>query len=225
MADKNKTIGESFGCLVGVLGVFAGLALICAMCYGIYWLITPTDYIGKIDSALEENNFSKANTVLREMKDDNRYKPNLFGDAEYPVYLETYNKVIQAEITYLINENDQQSSDRLISLINEYPLDSSPATGTTHDSDIIESNDKYNAEVGKYNAYCNQILSRAISTGNKYLAEAIINNFKPTLNRTKVDTHFFGNDEYDYQYVWTDKENARIILKDAISEGKFEEGF
>ena len=142
-------------------------------------------------------------------------------DNEYAVYEATFNKVIQAEISYLVNEGDQQGSDRLIALINEYPIVSTPAIGTTHDSDIIEGNDKYNAEVGKFNDYCNQILSRAISTKNQYLAEAIVNNFKPTLERKKVDTHFLGNDEYDYQYVETDKEKAKKILKEAIKEGKF----
>jgi len=138
-------------------------------------------------------------------------------------YFSEYNKVVQAEITYLVNEKDQQASDRLIGLINEYPIDSNPAIGTTHDSDIIEGNDEYNAEVGKFNDYCNQILSRAISSNNQYLAEAIINIFKPTLNRTKVDTHLLGSDEYDYQYVETDKERAKVILKEAIIEGKFKE--
>lgn len=217
---KNSN-SEFWGCF----GALIGLVVFGAFCYGIYWLITPTDYVGKIDSAIEKRDFSKANSLLRDMKEDNRYKPNFLTDAEYPVYLATYNNVIQAEITYLVNENDQQSSDRLIGLINEYPINSKPAVGTTHDSDIIEGNDNYNAEVGKFNDYCNQILSRAISTGNQYLAEAIVNTFKPTLERKKVDTHLLGNDEYDYQYVETDKEKAQNKLKDAIKEKKFTKDF
>jgi hypothetical protein len=205
----------------GCFGALIGLVIVGAMGYGLYWLITPTDYVGKIESAIEKRDFSKANSLLRDMKEDNRYKPNFLTDAEYPVYLATYNKVIQAEITFLINENDQQSSDRLIGLIIEYPINSNPATGTTHDSDIIEGNDNYNAEVGKFNDYCNQILSRAINTGNQYLADAIINTYKPTLARKKVDTHLFGSDEYDYQYVETDKEKAKTILKEAIKDKKF----
>lgn len=218
--EKNSN-SDFWGCFGGLIGLVVFGAFCGAFCYGIYWLITPTDFVGKIDSAIENRDFSKAHSLLRDMKEDNRYKPNFLTDAEYPVYLATYNNVIQAEITYLVNENDQQSSDRLIGLINEYPINSKPAVGTTHDSDIIEGNDNYNAEVGKFNDYCNQILSRAISTGNQYLAEAIVNTFKPILARKKVDTHFFGSDEYDYQYVETDKEKAKKILKEAIKNKMF----
>ena len=205
----------------GYCGCLVGLVMFCAMCYGIYYWLKPTDYVSEIEEALVEKDFQHAHQLLRGMKDDNRYKKNLLFDNEYAVYEATFNKVIQAEISYLVNEGDQQGSDRLVALINEYPIVSNPAIGTTHDSDIIEGNDKYNAEVGKFNDYCNQILSRAISTKNQYLAEAIVNNFKPTLERKKVDTHFFGNDEYDYQFVETDKEKAKTILKEAIKEGNF----
>jgi hypothetical protein len=205
----------------GYCGCLVGLVVFCAMCYGVYYWLKPIDYVEEIESAIVEKDFQRANKLLRGMKDDNRYKKNLLFDNEYAVYEATFNKVVQAEISYLVNEGDQQGSDRLIALINEYPIVSNPAIGTTHDSDIIEGNDKYNAEVGKFNDYCNQILSRAISTKNQYLAESIVNNFKPTLERKKVDTHFIGNDEYDYQYVETDKEKAKKILKEAIKEGKF----
>ena len=208
----------------GYCGCLVGLVVFCAMCYGIYCWLKPTDYVKEIESAIVEKDYQRANQLLREMKDNPIYQKDesIFKHkTDYPVYVECVNKVIQAEISYLINEGDQQSSDRLIALINEYPIESNPAIGTTHDSDIIEGNDKYNAEVGQFNDYCNQILSRAISTKNQYLAEAIVNNFKPTLERKKVDTHFIGNDEYDYQYVETDKEKAKKILKEAIKEGKF----
>jgi hypothetical protein len=222
MAKNSDTSGESIGCFGTALATALVAALLAAFFYGAYCWLTPTDYVEEIESALIENDYQRANKLLREMKEDNRYKKNFLTDAEYPVYVATFNKVIQAEISYLINENDRQASDRLIGFINEYPIDSNPAIGTTHDSDIIEGNDNYNAEVGKFNDYCNQILSRAISTGNQYLAEAIINNFKPTLERKKVDTHLLGNDEYDYQYVESDKDRAKKLLKDAIREGKFD---
>ena len=198
-----------------------GIVFFGAICYGIYYWLKPTDYVKEIEEAIIEKDFQQANQLLRDMKVEARYQKNFWDDGGYPIYVESYNKVFQAEISYLVYEGDQQSSDRLIALINEYPIASNPAIGTTHDSDIIEGNDKYNAEVGKFNDYCNQILSRAISTKNQYLAEAIVNNFKPTLERKKVDTHFWGNDEYDYQYVETDKEKAKKTLEEAIKEGKF----
>jgi len=206
----------------GCFGALIGLVILGAICYGIYCWLKPIDYVEEIEEALIEKDFQRADQLLRDMKDDNRFQENWWLDNKgYNIYLSTFNKVIQAEISYLVNERDQQGSDRLVALINEYPIYSNPAIGTTHDSDIIEGNDKYNAEVGKFNDYCNQILSRAISTKNQYLAEAIVNTFKPTLERKKVDTHLFGSDEYDYQYVETDKEKAKKILKEAIKEGKF----
>lgn len=220
MEKNNKSVSVSWDFVVSLIFIlFMG-----GCCYGCYRWLKPTDYVSEIEEALVEKDFQQANKLLREMKDNPIYQKDesIFNHkTDYPVYVECVNKVIQAEISFLINEGDQQSSDRLVALINEYPIESNPAIGTTHDSDIIEGNDKYNAEIGKFNDYCNQILSRAISTKNQYLAEAIINNFKPTLERKKVDTHFFGNDEYDYQYVETDKEKAKTILKEAIKEGNF----
>ena len=209
----------------GCFGALIGLVFFGAICYGIYYWLKPTDYVEEIEEALVEKDFQQANQLLREMKNNPIFQKDesIFNHkTDYPVYVECVNKVIQAEISFLINEGDQQSSDRLVSLINEYPIESNPAIGTTHDSDIIEGNDKYNSEIGKFNDYCYQILSRAISTKNQYLAEAIVNTFKPTLERKKVDTHFFGSDEYDYQYVETDKEKAKKLLKEAIKERKFE---
>lgn len=178
------------------------------------------DYEKEIDKAIEKHDFQSAHDLLREFM---KYPGAIWErDEVRKVHFSAFNKILQAEISYLVNEKDQQSADRLIGLINEYPFESNPAIGTTHDSDIIEGNDKYNAEVGKFNDYCNQILSRAISTKNQYLAEAIVNTFKPSLTRTKVDTHLFGSDEYDYQYVETEKEKAQKILKEAIKENKFD---
>jgi len=206
----------------GCWGVFSIIPILIFVGIG-YWIYIEWyyDYPSHIETAIEESNFQRANKLLNEMKRDNRYKKNWLSDAQYPVYVETFNKVLQAEISYLVNEGDQQGSDRLIALINEYPIESNPTVGTTHDSSIIEGNDLYNSEVGKYNGYCHQVLSRAISSGNQYLAEAIINSFKPTLNRTKVDTHLLGSDEYDYQYIETEKDRAKELLKEAIKEGKF----
>lgn len=225
MGKKNKK--STFGDIVGsILLILLVISFIGACGYGGYriyrWLIPP-DYVAEIESAIAKNDFQQANQLLREMTDNAYYQKSIFGEGGgYRMYVESCNKVFQAEISYLLNEGDQQSSDRLISLLNEHSIISNPAIGATHDSDIIEGNDKYNAEVGKFNNYCNQILSRAISAKNKYLAEAIVNNFKPTLERKKIDTHFLGNDEYDYQYVETDKEKAKKILKEAIKEGKFD---
>ena len=227
MGNKNKT--SEFWDFVGSILILLFIGACFYGCYKVYRWIIPPDYVKEIEEALVEKDFQQANQLLREMKDNSYYQKSntILGEVEgggYPIYVENYNKVFQAEISYLVNDGDQQSSDRLIALVNEYPIESNPAIGTTHDSDIIEGNDKYNAEVGKFNDYCNQILSRAISTKNQYLAEAIVNNFKPTLERKKVDTHFIGNDEYNYQYVYTDKDKANQILKEAILKGSFKSG-
>ena len=216
MKNSNKSVSVDWDAVVSLIF----LLFLGGCCYGCYRWLNPT-YVEDIEEALIEKDFQQANQLLRDMKDDSRYFGIWANPEGYNIYITNYNKVIQAEISYLVNEGDQQASDRLIAMINEYPINSNPAIGTTHDSDIIEANDRYNAEVGKFNDYCNQILSRAISTKNQYLAEAIVNTFKPTLERKKVDTHFFGNDEYDYQYVDTDKDKAKQILKDAIIDGKF----
>ena len=81
----------------------------------------------------------------------------------------------------------------------------------------------YNAKVGKFNGYCEQILQRAINTRNRYLAESIIMIFKPILGRVKVDTHFLGEDEYEYYYDDSPRERAQMLFDQAFpDESTFE---
>ena len=103
----------------GYCGCLVGLVMFCAMCYGIYYWLKPTDYVSEIEKALVEKDFQQANQLLREMKDNPIYQKDesIFNHkTDYPIYVECVNKVIQAEISFLINEGDQQSSDRLIGL-------------------------------------------------------------------------------------------------------------
>lgn len=185
----------------------------------------PKDYPKAITKAVEKQDFEKANKLLGEMKNDSRYIDTWYSSSGYEQYLTSYNQMLQAEIAYLINEHDKQSSDRLISRINEFPILAQPSIGVTQSNDVVKANEEYNAEVGKFNSICNTVLARAIDTNNRYLAEAICNTFKPVLYRTTVKEHLLHNDEYYYEYVDVDRQQAREILKQAIEDGRFHEEY
>ena len=47
----------------GCFGALIGLVIVGAMGYGLYWLITPTDYVGKIESAIEKIPLKQQNQI------------------------------------------------------------------------------------------------------------------------------------------------------------------
>ena len=66
---ENKGDDQDVGCFVCLVG----LVMFCAMCYGIYYWLKPTDYVKEIEEALVEKDFQQANQLLREMKDHNLF--------------------------------------------------------------------------------------------------------------------------------------------------------
>lgn len=190
-----------------------------------------TDYKGKIDAALAKKDFEKAHEVLDKMKADQLYQEkdlswlnntdekNGYGVATYRKYA---NKILQSEINYLIYQSDSQAADRLIALLSEYAEVGFPITGVTNSADVIEKNEQYAAQVGRFNGICDDVLSRAISNGNYYLAERVIRCYRPTLTRETVQSHFIEKDEYEYRFVETDRDRAEQRLKEAIAKGRFD---
>ncbi len=217
--NDNSSCASYIGCFISLIITFLMIGGVGYCTYKEHYY----DYPAEIADAINDHDFERAHELLVEMKDNHRYQSHWFNNEGYETYLATYNKLMQAEISYLVNEKDQSSADRLISFISEYPILAEPSIGPTHNHDIIKNNDVYNAKVGKFNGYCEQILQRAINTRNRYLAESIIMIFKPILGRVKVDTHFLGEDEYEYYYDDSPRERAQMLFDQAFpDESTFE---
>ena len=132
-----------------------------------------------------------------------------------------YAKVFNAEVTYLLNDNTIEASDRIIQLIADYGFYGSPVIGVTKVKKIIKNNEEYMLEAAKYNQMLDGVLNRAISVRNQYLAVKVLEMYKPTLTKTLYDTHTFSSDEYDFEFSDEPKERAKERYNRAVKEKKF----
>lgn len=183
------------------------------------------DYTVAIDKALSRNDFEEAERLLAKMsqneKDQDRGSIFLL-DIHESNYSKACQKVMKSQITYLINQGDETSADRIVNILLNIHTEESPVLGISDSSSAENRNEWYNKEAGKFNAYCDEILNTAISRGNKYLAEKIVSVYKPTVIRSVAESHFFGSDEYLYEYSEDVKNAAKSKLYDAVVHGSFE---
>lgn len=223
--DKNdSTAGKekNDGCgiiLIACLFLFGGLAL---MGYSIYKYFIY-DYTEAIEEAIVKHDFEEAHELLFEMSQlssETKVIDYKTGVSKYSI---ASDNVLKAEITFLMNSRDKESSDRLISLIADLPIEASPSVGTTDESSTQSKNEAYSVYVGKFNARCDDILNSAISTGNRYLAERILTMYKPTLKRELEESNFFSADVYKYSYSNEMQIAARNRFEDAVRSGIFKD--
>lgn len=122
----------------------------------------------------------------------------------------------------MMNDNSVNSSDRIISLVADYGSYGTPVVGVTNVKKVIKNNETYMMEVSKYNQMLDGVLSRAISMHNQYLAEKLLNMYKPTLRKSLSESHLFSKDEYNFEYSNEPQEKAEEIYRNAVEEKKFE---
>ena len=176
------------------------IAILIGRC-SVYKYINSCDRIeNKIDNAIYNKDFE----FYRKGKD-------------YPIY---HAKLFNAEVSYLLNDNSIVASDRIVQLIMDYGFYGSPVVGVTRGS-ITRNNDEYMLEAAKYNQMLDGVLNRAIAVRNQYLAEKLLEMYKPTLTKTLHDTHTFSSDEYNFEYSDEPKERAKENYNKAVKEKKF----
>lgn len=214
--DKEEKKGENNGCLfiIAFVLTFGGCG---GACYTSYKYLT-FDYTESIEEALEELDFEKAHELLFDMSHSNVETNDFWGKSRYSLTLE---KVIKSETSYLINQNTQEASDRLIALIGNLPIEANPTTGITTEKDTQEQNEEYVIYVGKFNGLCDDILFNAISTNNRYLAEKILTMYKPTLTRTLVESKILTSNVYRYDYSNEAMIAAQKRFDEAVKSGRF----
>lgn len=216
--DKKEKKGGNGGCfefLIAFVLTFGGCG---GTCYTTYKFFT-FDYTESIEEALEEYDFEKAHELLFDMSHVDVETNDFWGKSKYSIASE---KVIKAEISYLINQNTREASDRLIALIGNLPIEANPTIGITTESDTQEQNEEYVRYVGKINGLCDDILFNAISTNNRYLAEKILRMYKPTLTRTLVESKIISSNVYRYDYSNEAMIAAEKRFDEAVKKGTFQ---
>lgn len=219
-ADKKEGKTGCVAIFFACLFMFGGLSMIG---YSIYKYFIY-DYTEAIEEAIVEHDFEEAHELLFEMSQlssETKEEDFLSGEKYKSKYTIASEKVLKAEVTFLMNSRDKESSDRLISIIGNLPIEASPTVGITHDSQTQKNNEAYSIYVGKFNAQCDDILNSAISTGNRYLAERILTMYKPTLNRELEESNFFSTDAYKYSYSNEMQIAARKRFEEAVKAGVF----
>ena len=197
------------------------IAILIGRC-SVYKYINSCDRIeNKIDNAIYNKDFANAHKWLTKL---NNIELTLFNSSEfyrkgkdYPIY---HAKLFNAEVSYLLNDNSIVASDRIVQLIMDYGFYGSPVVGVTRGS-ITRNNDEYMLEAAKYNQMLDGVLNRAIAVRNQYLAEKLLEMYKPTLTKTLYDTHTFSSDEYNFEYSDEPKERAKENYNKAVKEKKF----
>ena len=199
--------------LEGIGKFFMYVAIIVLLIIGGFILnsyLNSSDRLGaKIETAVSKKDFNQAHKYLKRIKSPEDYE--LYAD-----------KLFNAEIGYLMNDNTVNSSDRIISLVADYGSYGTPVVGVTNVKKVIRNNETYMMEVSKYNQMLDGVLSRAISMRNQYLAEKLLNMYKPTLRKSLSESHLFSKDEYNFEYSNEPKEKAEELYRRAIEEKKFE---
>lgn len=199
--------------LEGIGKFFIYVAIVVLLIIGGFILnsyLNSSDRLGtKIETAVSKKDFNQAHKYLKRIKNPEDYE--LYAD-----------KLFNAEIGYLMNDNTINSSDRIISLVADYGLYGTPVVGVTNVKKVIRNNETYMMEVSKYNQMLDGVLSRAISMRNQYLAEKLLNMYKPTLRKSMSESHLFSKDEYNFEYSNEPKEKAAEVYLEAVREKKFE---
>jgi len=208
-------------CNTGIVRIIS-LIILFASGYGVYYYYTFS-YTKAIDKALSVNDFEKANELLVEMSEDEAETSEGYFWSKHPSkYSMAFEKVFKTQITYLINQGDPTSCDKIVNIINALPCDANPFVGETSDNSVFEANDLYGQYVGKFNNICEEVFSTAISRKNRYLAEKIIPLYKPTLKKSTTKSNWFSSDEIKFELCYDVKDDAKNRLEIAVKNHVFD---
>lgn len=158
---------------------------------------------------------------------------SLFGDYFFEEktysaseYLIKKHELLDAETSYLLNLGDEESLNRIISVMYNFTLDYSPHLGNFDSYNKKRYEYKINQrcvdEAMRYNRKCDILLNKAINVKNLEFAKAIIPLYKDNLIIKEIDYSLFGDNTYNISLSKDDKNNAQNKLNEAIKEGIFE---
>lgn len=173
-----------------------------------------------INKALNSRKFEKAEKILTKMGDRMR---DFAFPSQKQQYWTSYFNVLNAEINYLIDDNDDNtvSVDRLVGLIQNRTTGLLPPyIGITNDKKVIKTNEKYNEISSRTNALLDNAISRAISKRDRYLATSILKCYKPLLIKDYAGGGLFEASSYSFSYSYDAQYAAEAIVNAAIKKGQ-----
>lgn len=184
----------------------------------VYWTVKGQyDYMPQVERALSKENFRKANSIVNKMADIAETKVNV--NCTWDDYRDAYYLTLNSEVNYLLNDISEMSINRLVVLLQSLKMGEYPVTGLVGEKKIQADNDRYNASVSRHHSIMDGIISRAIAMNNQYLAESIVQCYRPILVRTTASSHLFKANEYYYEYSDEPKQKAQRVVNEAFAKG------
>lgn len=130
--------------------------------------------------------------------------------------------VFNAEMLYLVSQNTEETSNRVLYLLAEYQIPGTPVSpGAEYLDEDYRSVKKYMEGISRYNNRCNSVLSLAISQRNETLARKVIELFKQNVDVRIEHTGIENIEISEKGYNNTDKDAAKKRLEEAIEQGAF----
>ncbi|MBQ4526140.1 MAG: hypothetical protein IJA00_08775 [Bacteroidaceae bacterium] len=212
--------GGKDGCLkIGCMGILIIGTVEVAI---LYLMPSFPEYIpSKVDKYIKTNDFNKAHIWIERMRFD--YLPSGLTskeDERQTQFLIRKYDLLNAETTYLFNLMDEESLNRIVSLMYNTTLENSPSIGEfksyNTDDYAYKTNAKCVDEIMRYNRICDVLLNKAINLNNFKFAKAIIPLYKENLIIKETDFSLFGDNTYVVKLSKEDIDNAKEKLKAAI---------
>lgn len=156
------------------------------------------------------------------------YVKNLGVPYRKTEYYSALDYIYKQEIMYLASVGDEASSNRIVFLLQEVPIEGKCNPGLT--SWFGEDEDAYIEAIKHYNDLCNTTLDLAISQGNKSLALKIIRLYKQNVEiiegdntgKIKVNGTIVDDSHFYLKFNDIDKEHAQAKFDEAVSSGAFD---
>lgn len=217
------------GCMIWIVFILSSIIFILT-------LVTITfDSASEIDDYIKERDFGKAHEYLEKMKSDdylsereNSFWSFLIGDDGPYVaseYLIKKFELLDAETSYLLNLGDEESLNRIISVMYNFNLDYSPHLGEFESMNTQRKEYRVNKrcedEIMRYNRKCDVLLNKAINTKNLSFAKDVISLYKENLVIERTNFSLLGKNTYNVILSKKDIDNAKEKLNEAIKEGVF----
>ena len=129
--------------------------------------------------------------------------------------------VFNAEMLYLVSQNTEEASNRVLYLLAEYHIPGTPPSPKAeYRHDAYDAVKKYIEGISRFNNRCNSVLSLAISQGNETLARKVIELFKQNIDVSSEWSNF-EIEISEKGYNNTDIDAAKKRLEEAKEKGAF----
>lgn len=173
-----------------------------------------------VNKALNKKQFERAEQCLEKMS---KWGLDSWAPSQRQRYWTAYFNVLNAEINYLIDDNDDNtvSVDRLVGLIQNRTTGLLPPyIGITNDNKVIKANERYNEIASRTNALLDNAIARSISKGDRYLATSIVKCYKPLLVKDYAGGGLLEKTSYSFSYSYDAQNAADALVNQAIKKGQ-----